>query len=207
MPGVDDCAAVDLAAEARDAAAHLLVLQPDGEAAMMLGAAGRIDGPERATNAARSSAAATGSSRRSSDAVLPATQRTTLHGYGKRPSGSPLATGIGTASGRRGARTESHLRSLATLSTAQWMRGSRTASSSPRRYIALSVPADSTLSMGSSAHCGCWVARRCRTNASSVSISSACILGRGTTTSLARSTIGDRRITPADRFRRGRRGP
>ncbi len=108
---------------------------------------------------------------------MPGNRCTTLHGYGNASSGSLTAIGNGTARGNCGAKIGSHCRSLATLSIAQWILGSRAAMSSPSRYVALSVPADGTRTIGSSAHCGCCETSKRRTNAASVSTSSSCILG------------------------------
>jgi len=58
-----------------------------------------------------------------------------------------------------------------------WRRGMRTASSSPSRKIALSVPLGSTRRSGRPAHSGNWSARSRRTSGSSMSSSSTCIRG------------------------------
>ena len=90
--------------------------------------------------------------------------------------GVPLARGKGMASGRCGARFGNHRCSLSTCRVAFWIRGSRTAMSSPSRKIALSVPAECTGLMGRSAHCGNCAESNRTTRDTSMFSSSTCIL-------------------------------
>ena len=64
--------------------------------------------------------------------------------------------------------------------------------------MALSVPADATLSIGSPAHCGCWDASKRRTKSASVSTSSSCILPCGTDI----HSSGQNRSRPPDYYER-----
>src|SRR3989344_1378187 len=86
--------------------------------------------------------------------LLPSSQLYTDQGQGYSFVGLPFSRGSGIETGRNGAIFGSHSNSLPTFSTAQSMRGSLTNLSLPRRYKALSVPADGTGLSGKLAQCG-----------------------------------------------------
>ncbi len=100
----------------------------------------------------------------------PGTQVTMVQGLGKRAEGSPVRTGRGTGSGRRGARTGSQRHSLRRRSGAPSVRGMRTARASPRRHIWLPHP-PATSRTASPARSGCCSRSRSRTRSAVISIS------------------------------------
>ena len=94
-------------------------------------------------------------------------------------SGSPSATGSGTASGRYGASSGSQVASLDRLVDRPGDRGIRTSRSSPSRNSQWSVPNAVTGRSGRSAHCGNWpppggVPGRRRSGTSSACIARRC---------------------------------
>ncbi len=96
-----------------------------------------------------------------------------IHGY---PSpGSPRPTGSGIDTGSNPASRGNHSHSLAMSETPPAIRGNRTVSSEPSRYIALTVPLDGISRTGNPAHCGNCAATNRSTRDSSISTSSACI--------------------------------
>src|SRR5262249_10957947 len=107
----------------------------------------------------------------------PSSQRYTDHGWGNSSPGTPLPSGTGMATGSNPESCGSHRCSVSTFSAAPGTRGSRTAMSSPSRYIALSVPAGRTLTTGRSAHCGNCFASNRRTSGPSIWISPGRIFG------------------------------
>ena len=111
-----------------------------------------------ATNRPSRAAASARSAIGPATASSPASQRYTDHARANPSSGTPLASGTGIASGSARHSRGSHRCSLCTSSTAPGTRGRRTASPSPSRKIALSVPAERTRVMGRPAHCGNWFA-------------------------------------------------
>ena len=86
-----------------------------------------------------------------------------LHGHVSPSAGPPARIGAGTGSGSRGATTGSHRCSWTMSPAAAARLGSRTASSSPSRYMKLSHPYAISRT-GRWARSGCWASSSRRTS-------------------------------------------
>ncbi len=139
------------------------------------GASAGSDRWRAATNSPRSAASPSGSANSPTTGFDPSSQRHTVHTQGKPHPGWPSARGTGASAGRPGARTGSQRYSRSKVATDQWIRGSRTASRSPSRNIAWSVPDEDTRRTSSAAQSGNCSRSSALTSASSIGTSSSCI--------------------------------
>ena len=146
-------------------------------------------------NCPRATAVGAGSRGGASSALSPGNQGTTDHDHGNPKPGRPTRSGTGTGRGNPGDSRGSHRCSCSISAAETARRGTRTASSSPKRNSLLSQPSPISFS-ASCARSGCCSWSSARTNDGSMATSAGGLAPSAMSPALSLHTVHEPTVRP-----------